>query len=208
MSSYNYFFSNIYDALFFLFLHSIRKRVALEISLYNPHNIIDMCCGTGNQIKYLKNLPNVNIVGIDISDNMLAVARKKNRGNRCQKQDASNTNFANESFDVAILNFIFHETKPEIAQKISCEAKRIVKNSGRIIITDYVFDKNTFPIAKMVSQLIERLIGGQHFRNFNNYYKNNLLENYTSNLMLLAEHKFALGAVRTKIFKTNKSIVL
>jgi len=79
------------------------------------------------------------------------------------------------------------------------------KNSGCILITDYVFDKYTFQIAKIVSQFVERLIGGQRFMNLINYYKNNLLDSYTSNLVLFAEHKYAFGAVRTKIFKTIKS---
>ncbi|MFO7863857.1 MAG: class I SAM-dependent methyltransferase [Salinivirgaceae bacterium] len=205
MSSYNYFFSNIYDSVFFLFLHSVRKRVAAEVVLCNPQSIIDMCCGTGNQIKYFKNLPDANIVGIDISDNMLTVARKSKWRNIFQKQDASNTSFANESFDIAILNFIFHETKPEIAQKISDEAKRIVKHSGRIIITDYVFDKKTSFIGKAGVYFVEFLIGGQHYSNFKTNLKNNLLKKYFSNFQLISEYQYLLGAVRICTFINTKN---
>lgn len=205
---YSCFFAKTYDLVFFPVMHPIRKKVASEINQSNCRVVIDMCCGTGNQIKYLKRLNLKKVIGIDISDNMLAVASKSCENGICIKKDASKTDYADNEFDAAILSFILHETTPQIARKIANEASRIVKNNGFIFITDYVFDKNTFTIAKMVSQLIERLIGGQHFMNFKNYYKNNLLENYTSNLTLLAEQKFALGAVRTKIFKTNKSIVL
>lgn len=203
-SCYGNFFAKTYDLFFFPVMHPIRKKVASEIEKLNCQNVIDMCCGTGNQIKYLKKPSLKMVVGIDISDNMLAVAAKSCENGMCIKKDASKTDYPDNEFDAAILSFILHEATPQIARKIADEASRIVKYNGCIFITDYVFDKNTFTITKMLSQLIERLIGGQHFRNFKNYYKNNLLENYTSNLMLLAEHKFVLGAVRTKIFKTIK----
>lgn len=200
MTSYNYFFSRIYDIVFFLLLNRIRKKIAAQVLLYNPKSIVDMCCGTGNQIKYLKKLKNANIVGIDISDNMLAVARKNKLGKYCQKQDATNTSFKNEYFDVAILNFILHETKPEYAEKISTEAKRIVKKSGKIIITDYVLDKKTNFIGKAGAYLVEFIIGGQHFSNFKTYIKNNLLKQYTSDLQLQSVQNLLFGAVRIHTF--------
>ncbi len=203
MSEYNQFFSKIYDWVFFPFLHPLRKKITKQVAVSNSPKIIDMCCGTGNQIKYLKKLENANIVGIDISDNMLAVARKNKLEKYCQKQNATNTSFKNEDFDVAILNFILHETKPENAEKISAEAKRIVKKSGKIIITDYVFDKKTNFIGKAGAYFVEFIIGGQHYSNFKTYIENNLLKQYTSDLQLQSVQNLLFGAVRIHTFINN-----
>jgi demethylmenaquinone methyltransferase/2-methoxy-6-polyprenyl-1,4-benzoquinol methylase len=200
MSEYNPFFSKIYDLVFFPFLHPLRKNVTKQVAVSNPQKVIDMCCGTGNQIKYLRKLKIQNIIGIDISDNMLAVAQKNKLEKYCQKQDATNTSFENECFDIAVLNFILHETKPEIAEKITAEAKRIVKKSGKIIITDYVIDKKTNFMGKAGAFFVEFLIGGQHYSNFKTYIKNNLLKQYTSDLKIISEQKFLFGAVRIHTF--------
>ncbi len=204
-NNYNLFFSKIYDFIFFPFLHPIRKKIAAEVKNNNPQNLIDMCCGTANQIKYLKKSVNTNIVGIDISDNMLSVASKKTKTNICLKQDASNTNFPDNFFDVAILSFILHETQPEIAYKISNEAKRIVKNSGKIYLTDYVFDKKTNFLGKAGTYFVEFLVGGQHYKNFKTYIKNNLLKNYTTDLQFVSESKYIFGAIRVFTFINNKN---
>jgi len=116
------------------------------------------------------------------------------------KTRCTNTSFENECFDIAVLNFILHETKPEIAEKITTEAKRIVKKSGKIIITDYVIDKKTNFMGKAGAFFVEFLIGGQHYSNFKTYIKNNLLKQYTSDLEIISEQKFLFGAVRIHTF--------
>lgn len=201
--AYSFLFSRIYDTAFYPFLHGIRKRIAFEIVEAKPKSIIDMCCGTGNQIKYLKKIKNTNIIGIDISENMLTVARNNKLEKYCQKQNAANTNFENESFDIAILSFILHETKPEIAEKIIKEAQRIVKKAGKIIIIDYVFDKKTSFIGKTSVCFVECIIGGQHYLNFKTYIKKKLLEQYTCNLQIVSEYEYVFGAVRIHTFNNN-----
>jgi len=204
MSAYSVFFSKIYDTVFFPFLHPIRKKIAQEVFALNPQNIIDMCCGTADQIKYLTNIPTANIIGIDISENMLAIANKKFSKNICIKGNAANTNFEDNQFDLAILSFILHETSKDIAENIVKEAKRVVKSKGKIILTDYVFDRKTFPFGKICVSTVEFLIGGSHFKNFKTYIKNNLLMRYTSGLEGVSEQKFIFGAVRVFTFINHK----
>jgi len=198
--SYSIFFSNIYDFVFSPVLNPIRKKIAQEVITLQPKYLIDMCCGTANQIKYFTNLPNTKIIGIDISDNMLNVALKNAPPNTCYKQDASQTNFPDNHFDVAILSFILHETTPEMAYSIVNEAKRIIKSNGKIIITDYIIDKRTSILGKMSAYLTEFLIGGEHFNNFKIYIHNGLFHKYVSDLQLVSEHRFASGVVSVYIF--------
>lgn len=203
MAAYPFLFSKIYDTAFYPFLHGIRKRIALQIIDSKPKSIIDMCCGTGNQIKYLKKLPDTQIVGIDISDNMLAVAKRKRQN--CQKINATNTDFSDNRFDIAILSFVLHETSHEIATKIATEAKRIVKNNGKLVIADYVFDSKTHFLGKTGVHFVEFLIGKEHYKNYKSYIKNNRLKSYTTDLELISEHKHGFGAISIYLYINKKN---
>ncbi|MFO7790434.1 MAG: class I SAM-dependent methyltransferase [Bacteroidales bacterium] len=206
MVSYPFWFSRFYDIVFYPFLHGIRKRIAVEIIAAKPKALIDMCCGTGNQIRYLKSLINTETVGIDISDNMLAIASRKSQN--CRKLDATKTHFKDNRFEIAILSFILHETSHETAAKIANEAKRIVRNNGIIVIADYVFDNKTHILGKAGANFVEFLIGREHFKNYKSYIKHNLLKSYTTDLEMISEHKHLLGAVSVYLFTNNKKLSL
>lgn len=202
---YGIFFSRIYDGVFFLFLYQIRKKISQETNKLQAKSVIDMCCGTGSQIKFLRKNKIPNLVGIDISDNMLAIARKKGLAKYCLKKDATNTNYANNIYDVALVSFALHETYPEVAQSIVNETVRIVKQGGIIIITDYVLDKNTLFIGKYGAFIIERMIGGKHYENYKFYTKKQLLKEYTVSLRKIREHSFLFGVVRVQIYNNIKT---
>lgn len=101
MSFYNSFFSKIYDLVFFPFLHLIRKKIAEEVTAFNPQNVIDICCEAG-------------------------------------------------------------------------------------------------------AYFIEFLIGGQHYSNFKTYIQNNLLKQYTSDLLKVSEYRFLFSVVRIHTFINNQ----
>ncbi|NPA67073.1 MAG: class I SAM-dependent methyltransferase [Chlorobi bacterium] len=200
-SSYGTFFSNIYDPVFFPFLHPLRKKITEIVLSSKEKNVIDICCGTGNQLKYLRKAGIQSITGIDISENMIKKAAKNNVETYCLKKDAANTGFETSQFDTAILSFILHETKPETAREIMKETRRIVKNKGKIIIADYVFDEKTSFPGKIGSRLVEGIIGGEHYENFNRYIKHNLLADFTKGLKQISEYGFVFGALRIKVFE-------
>lgn len=202
-NNYNFFFSRIYDAVFFPFLHTIRKAISKKIVQQNGQKVIDICCGTGNQICYLEKHQTLDISGIDLSDNMLAVAKKRVKNSICLKQDATNTEFQNNTFDIALLSFVLHETSTNTASQIMIETNRILKSNGKIIIVDYVFDSETSFLGKVGAICVEALIGGTHYQNFKNYTKNKLLNNYTSSFKLVSETKHLFGSVRVLTFENN-----
>ncbi len=68
----------IYDSLVF-FIGGLRKRVADKIDIKNP-KIVDFACGTGSQsIAFAKK--GYSVIGIDLSPDMLKIARKKIKPN-------------------------------------------------------------------------------------------------------------------------------
>ena len=54
-----------------------RKRAVREIAKIKPQTILDIATGTGDLAVEASILKPTKIIGIDISDNMLAVGRKK-----------------------------------------------------------------------------------------------------------------------------------
>jgi len=202
MAAYSFVFSKVYDIALFPFLHRIRKRVSSDINLQAPQKIIDLCCGTGNQLGYLNKQSKNETIGVDISENMLAVASKKKLN--CYHLDATNTSFSDNDFDVAILSFILHETSHENAMKIAAEAKRIVKSNGRIVVVDYMFDNKTSVFGKFGVNAAEFLMGKVHFGNFKSYIKNEYLKHYVRDLEMFKSHRYLFGAVCVNTYINHK----
>ena len=91
---------------------SWRKRLIKELSQYNPDHVLDMATGTADlAILTAKNLPKVNITGIDLSRNMISIGdnkvEKEGLTGRIQLSvgDSENLNIANDSFDGAMVAF-------------------------------------------------------------------------------------------------------
>ena len=91
---------------------SWRKRLIKELSQYNPDHVLDMATGTADlAILTAKNLPKVNITGIDLSRNMISIGdnkvEKEGLTGRIQLSvgDSENLTIANDSFDGAMVAF-------------------------------------------------------------------------------------------------------
>ena len=78
MRTYYQFQSTIYDATRWLFLFGRNEILELIQSKVQPKHIVEVGCGTGYNTKKLGKLfPNSEITGIDVSSDMLAIAKKK-----------------------------------------------------------------------------------------------------------------------------------
>jgi len=203
MKSNNGFIAKIYDPIFYLALKPIRIAVMNELLKYKEKIILDLCCGTGNQIKLLSKHGFRNLSCLDISDSMLEIAKRGNSSIKIYKEDATNTNFDDASFDVVILSFAIHEKDRNTQQALMNEAYRIIKKDGLMLVVDYVFDNKTTKFGKILVSIIERIAGGEHDRNFKNYIQNKGL------LSLIKKDKFKLikynrmssGAVTISIYQ-------
>ena len=99
-------------------------------------SILDLCTGTGtNAVNIAKKNAGVKIVGVDISKNMLAVAKSKLKKEKLLNiefllMDASDMSFENECFDKVLLSLVLHEIDEGLAAKIISEAIRVLKPNG------------------------------------------------------------------------------
>jgi len=149
-------------------LGGFRKKVALEIK--PGENVIDIACGTGEQLFELANKA-ASITGVDLSESMVQyatkIAAKRNITNAtffvCDATDL--TVFYPKEFDVAILSLALHQFAPELQEPILTEINKISK---RIVILDYAvpLPGNYVGIGSTVAEF---LAGIEHNRNFKSY---------------------------------------
>ncbi|GAI03900.1 unnamed protein product, partial [marine sediment metagenome] len=176
----------IYDPIFYLALKPIRIAVMNELLKYKEKVILDLCCGTGNQIKLLSKHGFRNLYCLDISDSMLEIAKRDDSTIKIYNEDATKTSFDNASFDVVIISFAIHEKDRNTQQALINESYRIIKKDGFMLVVDYVFDNKTTKFGRIVISMIERIAGREHYINFKSYIQNDGL------LSLIEKNKFKL----------------
>lgn len=123
--------------------------------------VLEVGIGTG------KNLPfhprGVHVVGIDLSDRMLARARERARQLgvpvELREGDAQNLAFPDHSFDTVVATFVFCSV-PDPVRGLE-ELGRVVKRDGRILLLEHVrVDRPLIgPLMDLLNPLVVRLNG-------------------------------------------------
>jgi len=197
------FIAKIYDPIFYFALKPIRIAVMNELLKYKEKIILDLCCGTGNQVKLLSKHGFRNLSCLDISDSMLEIAQRGGSSIKIYKEDATKTNFDNASFDVVMISFAIHEKDRNTQRALMNEAYRIIKEDGFLLVVDYVFDNETTKFGQILVRLIERIAGGEHHRNFKNYIQNKGLSSLIKKdkFKLVKCNRMSSGAVTISIYQ-------
>jgi demethylmenaquinone methyltransferase/2-methoxy-6-polyprenyl-1,4-benzoquinol methylase len=157
-----------YDPLLYFALRHIRQEIIRLIPQKNLA-ILDLCCGTGDQLKKLAREGFSNLTGVDQSFQMLRQARKGNTHARLIQGDARHTGLPEAHFDILIICFAIHEKSPQDQDSMLDEAHRLLAPGGQVIFADFSLDSQATAMGKIGVTLVERLAGGEHYRNFNAY---------------------------------------
>ena len=110
--------------------------------------VLDLATGTGDLlISLLRRNPNIaEAVGLDISENMLALCRKRIAKHKLTdrvslvRSDATNSGFPDESFDTVTMGFGIRNT-PD-AFKTLCEIHRLLRKGGTALILEFSLPSN------------------------------------------------------------------
>ncbi|MBI5099813.1 MAG: methyltransferase domain-containing protein [Nitrospirae bacterium] len=127
--------------------------------------ILDVGTGTGKQaFSFAKK--GYDVIGIDLSEAMLKVARRKNRyGNvKFEAADAVNLPFEDNSFDVSCVSFALHDMFLTIRERALKEMARVTKTKGTIVVIDYALPENK--IKKFLIYHIVKLYEGKYYMEF------------------------------------------
>ncbi len=170
------FIAMTYDPFLYFAINPIRIVVMNELSKNKEHTILDLCCGTGSQLKLLAKNGFKNLHGLDISDSMLEILRKDRYSIETYIEDATKTGFENESFDVVIISLAIHEKDRRTQERLLDEAHRILKEGGILLVVDFIFDSNTSNFIRWGISFVEGIAGKEHYTNFRNYIRNNGLK--------------------------------
>ncbi len=197
----------LFMSLLDLILKDIRKKV-FEIShLKQGGKVLDICCGSGNQLFYFAK-GGIKCFGIDKNEKAIQSAEKRRKKNNFhnvffQVSDATKVPFGNSFFDCAIISLGLHENNTKTIDKIIFEAKRVLKNEGCLILVDFTSplprNFNSFIIKK-----IEWLVGKENFKNFNNYLKNGGLKSILENHSLREGQKLTFKGKAITLIKAGK----
>lgn len=118
-----------------------RKKAINELIYDRPQEILDVATGTADLAIEATRLNPVRIIGIDISDNMIEIAREKiNRKQlshiiEIRKGDSENLTYEDDSFDAVIAAFGVRNF--ENLQKGLSEMFRVLRKGGRVVILEF-----------------------------------------------------------------------
>lgn len=148
--SYKWFYDNIHSRYYDLLMKycflpfggeaKCREELLTRVEFSSGERILDMCCGTGGATLAIagKAGESSEIVGMDLSFGQLRRARKKRRLSKVRflEGDAASTGFENGHFDKVFITHALHEMPRETRLEVLTEAKRILKERGRVIVLE------------------------------------------------------------------------
>ena len=131
-----------YDTWAFLTESKTQNR-ALEIAdIQNGTTILDVAVGTGRLFQQIvKQNPNGNNIGIDISKGMLAKAKSKlakqaNQNYSLEIGSAFDINMDDNSIDILFNNYMFDLIPFNQMDAVIEEFKRVLKPSGKLVLVN------------------------------------------------------------------------
>ena len=124
------------------------EKVFELAEIQNGEDILEVAVGTGIVFEEVsKRNPNGKNIGIDLSPGMLAKAIKRlehSYQNYLNYGNVFSLPFKNNQFDLVINNYMFDLLPEEKFEAILLEFKRVLKNPGRVVITNMAYGKYWF----------------------------------------------------------------
>lgn len=121
---------------------SWRKKAIREFEKDKPQHILDVATGTGDMaIRAAKMLKPAKITGIDISQKMLEIGRKKLLAERLETEidllsgDGETINFAGHTFDAVMVAFGVRNFE-NLQQGLS-EILRVMKPGAKLVVLEF-----------------------------------------------------------------------
>jgi ubiquinone/menaquinone biosynthesis C-methylase UbiE len=121
------------------------KEVLRLADIKDNQQILEVACGTGVLFEKIVRLnPNGLCTGVDLSPEMLGIAKKrvgklKNLNYTLREGNILNPDFPNDSFDIVINNFMIDLMPEETFDKIAEVFFKVLKQNGIAVISIFSF---------------------------------------------------------------------
>jgi len=141
---------DILDQIYFRKAVTSPRTAVISVLGDEPIKVLDMCTGTGvNAFAIAGARTNAKVIGIDISDAMLQKAAAKLEQEEISNvklihMNAANLQFPSDEFDVVLISLVLHEISPDLAGQLLGEARRVLKNAGKLIVVEWEEPLNLF----------------------------------------------------------------
>ena len=119
--------------------------------------ILDIGCGSGEISRFFNNL---DYIGIDVNPDYIEFARKIYKKN-FEVMNAQKLRFKKRYFDYVVIIGVLHHIDDKNCNLILNEIKRVIKDTGKIIIIE---DVNTQSKIDLLGNIIRKLDVGEHIR--------------------------------------------
>jgi len=96
--------------------------------------VLDVGCGTGTVLSYIHESRNIRGYGLDVSENMIAIAKEKNPDFSFVTGDSASLPYEDGSMDVIMACMAYHHFPEQ--EKFRKEALRVLKPGGSLYICD------------------------------------------------------------------------
>ena len=117
---------------------SVSKWLSIRNPDFKPEKILETGCTIGNNLfPYHDVYPDAELYGVDVAAPCLryAHARAAARGIKVNfsQQNAETLTFADDTFDLVVSSFFFHELSVAATKRVLAECKRVLKPGGLMI---------------------------------------------------------------------------
>ncbi len=103
--------------------------------LSDGDTLLDVGCGPGNVAKHLLSTKAITVIGIDLSDEMVALARKNAPSGTFFVQDSRGADFPEAHFDAVVLSFSIVHLNDEEAYKLIANSVSWLKRKGLLYLS-------------------------------------------------------------------------
>jgi len=141
-------------------IDNIWRKIAVKKIKNNPKNVLDIATGTADLAIITAKYTNAEIIGLDISDQMLKVGKEKITSKNLDSRiklingDAENLSFNNETFDAITVGFGVRNF--ENLEKGLNEIYRVIKEGGYVAILEPSYPEK-FPLKQLFNFYFETL---------------------------------------------------
>ncbi|MBD2000994.1 class I SAM-dependent methyltransferase [Leptolyngbya sp. FACHB-541] len=116
----------------------IHQVLAQHYPDFQPHMILDLGCSVGHStLPYASTYPQAQVWGIDLGSSLLryAIARARvlNQTVHFSQQNAENTEFPDQSFDLVVSHILLHEIPGVARKRVFAESYRLLKPGGMMV---------------------------------------------------------------------------
>ncbi|MFN9116072.1 MAG: bifunctional demethylmenaquinone methyltransferase/2-methoxy-6-polyprenyl-1,4-benzoquinol methylase UbiE, partial [Bacteroidota bacterium] len=140
-----------------------RKKAIASLKEVNPEYILDVATGTADLAIAALKLKPQHVIGIDISNQMLAVGRDKIKAKslidkiELLQGDSSKLPFNNNKFDA--ITVAFGVRNFEMLQQGLNEMNRVLRNGGKIAVLEFSKPKQ-FPVKQLYNFYFKYILPG------------------------------------------------